>query len=68
MAYLLRNTENGGSDDIVATHNSINELKEDRRTSYINEEEYTIIFDGEYHSYMEIKIITFEPKVNEKPN
>lgn len=67
MAFILKNTEDGGN-DIIALHETVKQLKEDRRTSYINEDEYVIRFDGDHYLYMEIDSVIYEPKVNEKSN
>lgn len=67
MAFILKNTEDGGN-DIIALHETVKQLKEDIRTSYINEDEYVIRFDGDHYLYMEIDSVKYEPKVNEKTN
>lgn len=67
MAFLLKNTEDG-SNDIIALHETVQQLKEDRRTSYINADEYVVRFDGDHYLYMEIDTVKYEPKVNEKTN
>lgn len=67
MAFLLKNTEDGGN-DIIALHETVQQLKEDRRTSYINADEYVVRFDGDHYLYMEIDTVKYEPKVNEKSN
>ncbi len=48
MAFILRNTEDGGN-DIIALHETVQQLKEDRRTSYINEDEYVVRFEGDHY-------------------
>ena len=67
MAFILRALDDGG-EDIIALHQSVDELKNDRRTSYINEDEYVIRFDGDHYLYMGIDSVIYEPKVNEKSN
>ncbi len=69
MAFILTSTEDGG-DYLIALHKSIDELKEDRRTSYINTDEYVVKFEGEYFQYRNCDTVAFEPKVikDEKPN
>lgn len=61
MAFILKSIDNG-EDDIIALHKSVDELKEDVRTTDINKDEYVINFNGSNYIFIECDTVTFEHK------